>query len=66
MGGSLRTYRLRSPHGLVDGFGARAAIHAHARQRVEARVRQHEGAAVIGLEVVDLLAAEEKGPEIFA
>lgn len=53
------TYRLGPNDGLAAGLGA------HARKRAEGVVRQHVDAAVVGLEVVDLLL-EDEGPEVLA
>nr|POE56625.1 hypothetical protein CFP56_33597 [Quercus suber] len=61
-----RTYHLRPLHRLLHRLAARPPVDTHARQRMEARVRQHERATVVRLEVVDLLAAEEQGPEVLA
>lgn len=53
------TYRLRFEDGLATRFCA------HAGERPEGVVGQHVDAAVVGLEIVDLLL-ENEGPEVFA
>jgi hypothetical protein len=40
-------------------------VEAHAAERLEGVVRKHVDAAVVGFEIVDLLA-EEESPEVFA
>jgi hypothetical protein len=56
---------LRPAQRLFRRFHACFPIHAHAADGLEALVRQDEDAAVVGFQVVDLLA-EEQGPEVFA
>ena len=60
-----RTHCLRSTQRLFRRFHACFPIYAHAADGLEALVRQDEDAAVVGFQVVDLLA-EEQGPEVFA
>lgn len=60
-----KTHGLRPTQRLLRGFDASFPVDAHAADRLEALVRQHEDSAVVRLEVVDLLA-EEQGPEVFA
>ena len=59
------THSLSPTQRLLRGFDAGFAVDAHAADGLEALVCQHEDAAVVCLEVVDLLA-EEQGPQIFA
>ena len=60
-----RTHCLRSTQRLFRRFHACFPIYAHAADGLEALVRQDEDAAVVGFQIVDLLA-EEQGPEVFA
>lgn len=64
-GEKSEAYRLRAPQRILCSLGSSAAVDAHATQRLEARIGQHEDAAVVGLEVVDLFA-KEQDPEILA
>lgn len=61
----VRTHCLRSAQRLFRRFHSCFAIHAHTADGLEALVRQDKDAAVVGFQVVDLLA-EEQGPEVFA
>jgi hypothetical protein len=61
----IKTHRLRPTQRLLRGFDAGFPVDAHATDRLEALVRQHKDSAVVRLEVVDLLA-EEQRPEVFA
>jgi hypothetical protein len=60
-----KTHGLRPTQRLLRGFDASFPVDAHAADRLEALVGQHEDSAVVCLEVVDLLA-EEQRPEVFA
>lgn len=60
-----QTHRLCAIQRFLRRFHAGFPVHAHAADGLKALVGQHEDAAVVCLEVVDLLA-EEKGPEILA
>jgi len=59
------THCLRPTQSLLGGFDAGFPVDAHATDRLEALVRQHEDAPVVRLEVVDLLA-EQQRPQVFA
>lgn len=52
------TYRLCSTQRLFRSFHSGLPIDAHATDGLEALVRQHKDAAVVSLEVVDLLAEQ--------
>jgi hypothetical protein len=52
-------YRLRADNGLAAGLGA------HARERAEGSISQDVDAAVVRLEIIDLLA-EDEHPEVLA
>lgn len=56
---------MRPAQRLFWRFHACFPIDAHAADGLKALVRQDEDAAVVGFQVVDLLA-EEQGPEVFA
>lgn len=62
---TLETYCLCSTQCFFRRFHTSFPVNAHATDRLEALVRQHEDAAVVGLQVVDLLA-EKQRPEVFA
>lgn len=60
-----RTHRLRFRQRLVQPSGASRPVDRHPRQRRKPRVRQHKGAAVVRLEIVNLFAEDER-PEVLA
>jgi hypothetical protein len=59
------THRLRPTQRLLRSFDAGFPVDAHAADRLEALVCQDKDSAVVCLEVVDLLA-EQQRPEVFA
>lgn len=60
------TYQLRPRKRLINRLSTRySPIHTHPTQRLEAIISQHVDAAMVRLEVVDLLAEDEE-PEVFA
>jgi hypothetical protein len=54
------THSLRPTQRLFGRFDAGFAVDAHAADGLEALVGQHEDAAVVGFQVVDLLAEQQR------